>query len=132
MPAQRIREQLIGYGIDFGTTNSVVGICDAGPKRAVLNEDGNPHPSVVWFQADGQVTVGTRAKRSINAYAAEPGNTIIASVKRQLGQNKNYRVAGQPKPAVEVAKEIFRFLRDDARARAKADIRHAVVSIPVE
>jgi molecular chaperone DnaK len=132
MPEARIQEQLVGFGIDFGTTNSVVGICDGGPTRAVLNEDGKPHPSVVWFRADGKVTVGALAKRSINAYAAEPGHAIIASVKRQLGKNKNYRIAGQPKAAVEVAEEIFRFLKEDAAGRAGAELRHGIVTIPVE
>ena len=132
MPVQRVKDRLVGFGIDFGTTNSVVGICEGGHTRAVLNDDGKPHPSVVWFRADGQVTVGTRAKRSINAYAAEAGNTIIASVKRQLGKNKSYRVTGQAKPAVEVAKEIFRFLKHDAATRASAQLQHGVVTIPVE
>ena len=86
----------------------------------------------MWFRADGQVTVGALAKRSINAYAGEPGHAIIASVKRQLGKNKNYRVAGQPKAAVEVAEEIFRFLKQDAEDRASAKLRHGIVTIPVE
>jgi molecular chaperone DnaK len=132
MTEPRTRDGLVGFGIDFGTTNSVVGVCEAGRTRSVLNEDGKPHPSVVWFRADGQVTVGTKAKHSINAYATEPGNAIIASVKRQLGQNKNFRVAGQPKSAVEVASEIFQFLKQDAKERDDLHVQQGVVTIPVD
>jgi len=131
MPGRPTEEALLGFGIDFGTTNSVVGICEGGRTRAVLNEDGKPHPSVVWYQADGKVTVGKRAKRSINAYYGEPGHTMVASVKRELGKQKNYRVAGQPKPAVDVASEVFRFLIQDATNRSSVRLRQGVVTIPV-
>src|SRR5258708_7620247 len=99
----------VGFGIDFGTTNSVVGVCEGGPTRALLDGD-KPNPSVVWFQADGYVIVGRQAKRSINGYSEVLGNTFVSSVKVHLGKGQCFRVAGQSKPAPEVAAEIFKFL----------------------
>ncbi len=121
----------LGFGIDFGTTNSVVGICEAGLTRALLDGD-RPNPSVVWFRADGDVIVGRQAKRSINGYSEVPGNTFISSVKVQLGNERTFRVAGQPKSAPEVAAEIFKFLIRQAREQHSLTVREGVVTIPVD
>jgi molecular chaperone DnaK len=124
--------QQVGFGIDFGTTNSVIGVCEGGPTRALLDE-GKPNPSVVWFKADGSVTVGRVAKRSINGYSEVAGNNFISSVKVNLGQDRSFRIAGQPKPAYAVAAEIFKFLlRQAAEAPHFLTVREGVVSIPVD
>lgn len=121
----------VGFGIDFGTTNSVVGVCEGGPTRALLDGD-KPNPSVVWFKADGSVIVGRQAKRSINGYSEVPGNTFVSSVKAHLGKGRSFRVAGQPKPAPEVAAEIFKFLLRQAEEQHSLTVREGIVSIPVD
>ena len=45
-----VNQKQVGFGIDFGTTNSVVGVCEGGPTRALLDGD-KPNPSVVWYTA---------------------------------------------------------------------------------
>ena len=104
-----------GFGIDFGTTNSVVAVCDKSTRKvsSLLDASGRPHPSVVWYRADGHVTVGRQAKSNLNSYADEAGNVFFTSIKRQLGQGKTYRVFGQPRTAPEIAKEIFAHLRSE-------------------
>ena len=121
----------VGFGIDFGTTNSVVGVCEGGPTRALLDGD-KPNPSVVWYTADGNVTVGRKAKNSLNGYSDVPGNTFVNSVKLSLGKSRSYRVAGQPKSAPEVASEIFGFLLRQAREQHSLDVKEGVVTIPVD
>lgn len=121
----------IGFGIDFGTTNSVIGVCEGGPTRALLDED-KPNPSVVWFRADGDVIVGRHAKQNLNAYSEEPGNTFVSSVKVQLGTGRSFRVAGQPKKASDVAAEIFKFLLRQARERHSLTVHDGIVTIPVD
>ena len=121
----------LGYGIDFGTTNSVVGVCEGGRTRALLHE-GKPNPSVVWFRADGEVKAGLIAKRNINAFAEEPGNSFVRSVKHALGAGRNFRVVGQAKSATEVASEVFRFLLTQARETHKLKVQNGVVTIPVD
>ncbi len=121
----------VGFGIDFGTTNSVVGVCEGGPTRALLDGD-KPNPSVVWYAADGNVTVGRKAKNSLNGYSDVPGNTFVNSVKLSLGKSRSYRVAGQPKSAPEVASEIFSFLLRQAREQHSLDVKEGVVTIPVD
>jgi molecular chaperone DnaK (HSP70) len=85
----------------------------------------------VWYTADGNVTVGRKAKNSINGYSEVPGNTFVSSVKLHLGQNRSFRVAGQPKSASDVAYEIFAFLLRQAKEQHSLDVPDGVVTIPV-
>jgi len=122
-----------GIGIDFGTTNSVVAICEGrtGRTRGLTDPDSNlPHPSVVWFRGDG-VEVGRRAKHQIQGFAEVPGNFFVRSVKRELGKGKRYGIFGEEKAASDVAAEIFRFLKNRAKRDHKVDVEAAVVTVPV-
>jgi molecular chaperone DnaK (HSP70) len=40
----------VGFGIDFGTTNSVVSAYDGRKITSFTDNQGLPHPSVLWFQ----------------------------------------------------------------------------------
>ena len=108
-----------------------IGVCEGGPTRALLDED-KPNPSVVWFRADGDVIVGRKAKENLNKYSEQPGNTFVSSVKVHLGNERSFRVAGQPKKASEVAAEVFGFLLRQARDRHSLTVQEGVVTIPVD
>jgi molecular chaperone DnaK (HSP70) len=96
-----------------------------------LLDGGKPNPSVVWYTADGKVTVGQTAKKNINGYSEVPGNTFVSSVKLHLGHGRSFRVAGQPKSASDVAREIFDFLLRQAKEQHALDVPDGVVTIPV-
>src|SRR3954470_24287610 len=97
----------IGYGIDFGTTNSVASAVSATDASAYPYLDtGFPHPSFVWYSADG-VRVGREAKQNYNTFAENAGHRFIRSVKRELGQEKDYETLTGRVPAWRVASEIF-------------------------
>lgn len=75
-------------GIDLGTTNSLVAIIHPESKKPVVlkEHDGNALvPSVIHFDATGQVIVGDEAKRRLIAL---PQHTIF-SVKRLMGKSYN-------------------------------------------
>jgi molecular chaperone DnaK len=122
-----------GFGIDFGTTNSVVATCDSSTRRPspLLDAAGRPHPSVVWFRADGSITVGRRAKSNLNSYADEAGNAFIPSIKRHLGKDKSFRIFTQPRSAVEIASKIFSYLRTQAATDHGVAVDAATVTIPI-
>lgn len=125
--------QRIGYGIDFGTTNSVAAAVSHEDGRAFAYlQGGQPHPSFVWYSGDG-VTVGSEAKRNFNAFGSEAGHRFIRSVKRDLGQARDYDILGQRVPAWQIASDIFRHLLSTAAADrdAPALIREAVVTVPI-
>jgi molecular chaperone DnaK len=123
---------MIGFGIDFGTTNSVVAVMTGSdrPATPLLDSEGGPHPSVVWYRPGSDPVVGRDAKRNINCYAEIAGNIFISSVKRSLGRNKRFQVLGKTVPAYRVAADIFQHLRQHARQQGwKLD--QAVVTVPV-
>lgn len=75
-------------GIDLGTTNSLVAIIHPESKQPVALKEHNSSslvPSVVHFDADGNVVVGEEARAFLET---DPRNTIF-SAKRLMG--KSYR-----------------------------------------
>jgi molecular chaperone DnaK len=120
-----------GFGIDFGTTNSVVAAAVGRDAPKPLLSSGKPHPSVIWYGPESTV-VGADAKSHFNAYADQAGHRFVRSIKRQLGREKLVETtAGHTQPAWEVAAEIFRHLRTDAGREHRHTVDEAVLSVPV-
>ena len=70
-------------GIDLGTTNSCVAIIEGNVPKVIENSEGaRTTPSIVAYQADGEVLVGASAKRQA---VTNPKNTLYA-VKRLIGR----------------------------------------------
>ena len=81
------KEEII-VGIDLGTTNSLVAIIHPETKQPIALKEYNTSslvPSVVHFDALGNITVGEEAK---NFLITEPQNTIF-SAKRLMGKSYN-------------------------------------------
>jgi len=75
----------IGFGIDFGTTNSLVAAYQPRSSRITRCTDPVthlPHPSVVWYRLDEPPSVGREAKRHVSSYVDVAGNAFVQSVKR--------------------------------------------------
>jgi molecular chaperone DnaK len=72
-------------GIDLGTSNSVVAVCDQGGNVKVLSDDAGfkVQPSVVSFHPNGNVIVGAEAKQR---KVLDPKNTVY-SAKRLIGRS---------------------------------------------
>jgi molecular chaperone DnaK len=69
-------------GIDLGTTNSLIGMMDAGFPVLIADANGERlTPSVVYISGDGETLVGGAAARM---RVLEPASTIY-SVKRFIG-----------------------------------------------
>lgn len=70
-------------GIDLGTTNSCVAIMEGAQPKVIENAEGaRTTPSVVAYQEDGDILVGSPAKRQA---VTNPKNTLFA-VKRLIGR----------------------------------------------
>lgn len=77
----KVQGQVIG--IDLGTTNSCVAVMDGKTPRVIENaEGGRTTPSVVAFSKEGELIVGTPAKRQA---VVNPENTLFAT-KRLIGR----------------------------------------------
>lgn len=73
-------------GIDLGTTNSCVSIMEGNQSKVIENSEGSrTTPSVVAYQENGEILVGSPAKRQA---ITNPKNTIYAA-KRLIGRKFN-------------------------------------------
>jgi molecular chaperone DnaK len=133
-------------GIDLGTTNSLIGVMDAGFPLLLADGDGERlTPSVVYFPQEGEPLIGRAAARM---RVVDPEATVY-SVKRFIGRRAGeeaddvgYRLAGQPGAPVriavrgqertpeEVSALILRKLKADAERALGQAVSRAVVTVP--
>lgn len=137
-------------GIDLGTTNSLIAICDGMGARVLAGPDGERIlPSVVRYEPDGGVVVGARAKRE----AAQNLGATVSSVKRLMGRSPRdaredlahlpYTVvegkrrtariklpSGREVSPEEVSAAILAALRERASVALGVEVRKAVVTVP--
>jgi molecular chaperone DnaK len=124
-----------GIGIDFGTTNSVLSVFDKRIWESQPSTNINtklPHPSVVWYKADGTKKVGEDAKKHIMGFSSVTGNHFESSIKRRLGKSIHLNIFGRRFEAWETASHIFEFILSDAKKRGEnLNITEAIVTVPV-
>ncbi|KAI8816092.1 heat shock protein 70 family [Fimicolochytrium jonesii] len=101
-------------GIDLGTTNSCVAVMDGKTPRVIENaEGGRTTPSVVAFSKDGELLVGTPAKRQA---VVNPENTLFAT-KRLIG--RKFDDAEVQKDIHTVSYKIVKHSNGDAWVEAR-------------
>ena len=133
-------------GIDLGTTNSLIGVMDAGFPILIADADGERlTPSVVHFPADGEPVVGHAASRM---RVVAPGGTVY-SIKRFMGRRVgeeadgvSYSLAGKRGEPVrvkirdaefspeQISALILKKLRADAGRVLEREVTRAVITVP--
>jgi molecular chaperone DnaK len=134
-------------GIDLGTTNSLIGVMEAGFPILLANRDGERlTPSVVHFPAEGAPLIGAPARR---IRALDPRNTVY-SIKRFMGRRAGeeaagdvpYPLTGHPGAPVRVAIRgheyspeqisalILGRLKEQAEAVLETPVDRAVITVP--
>lgn len=147
-----LQQEEIIVGIDLGTTNSLIAMIHPETRQpVVLKEFDNTTlvPSIVHFNANGQVTVGNEAKQYL---ITEPHNTIF-SVKRLMGksysdvrQTSDYftyniiddgtdnlvkvEVNGTYYTPIELSSYILKSLKQRAEHILKTPVNKAVITVP--
>jgi len=136
------------FGIDLGTTNSLIGYWDGTAARLVAMPDlGTLVPSVVAFEPDGAALVGAAARASL----AQDPHSAIASVKRYMGiapdqvseaDRSRYRLAdrGRTGLAFEIGDRIYtppelsalilRELKQRAETALGETVHKVVITVP--
>jgi molecular chaperone DnaK len=124
---------MVGFGIDFGTTNSVAAAFNGRELTPFVDQNNLPHPSVVWYRGDSKPIVGRDAKDRIRDFENTPGNKFIRSIKSQIQKEEEFEIFGKSYYTWQVGSEIFRFLKEDVKHRYKnyPDITEAVVTVPL-
>ncbi len=138
-------------GIDLGTTNSVIGVLEAGRPAVIANAEGcRTTPSVVGYSKDSELLVGQLARRQL---VLSPRNTF-SNLKRFVGREwdeleenslsvpYNLRANDQGNIRItcpvtereyapeELVSSIIRKLVDDAETYLGEDVEAAVVTVP--
>jgi len=136
-------------GIDLGTTNSLIGIMEAGFPILLADANGERlTPSVVHFPPEGEPLVGAvaarmrvlaptdtifSAKRFIGLRGDElrEGDAQVAyELIRKRGQPVRMRAAGREISPEEVAALVLRKLKADAEAALGRVLTRAVITVP--
>ncbi len=119
------------YGLDFGTTNSLIALVDSGVAVPLLDqgEHGRPHPSVVAF-VGGQAITGRPAKDLVEQAGLEVRDNIVPAPKRLLLSPHQVTVAGEAMDAEDIVGVVLRGLREHA-ADLDHDVNRVVMTIPV-
>ena len=146
-----VQKEDIIVGIDLGTTNSLVAFINPEGNPQVINDTGKGVlvPSIVHFQADGNVVVGNDAKAFL---ISDPQNTIF-SVKRLLGRSYldiekhkdlfSYKIIDNDTESlvkikvgdkfytpIELSGMILKELKERTEHALKTSVSRAVVTVP--
>ncbi|WNG36090.1 Hsp70 family protein [Archangium violaceum] len=113
------------FGIDLGTTNSVIAHLVEGRPVAVPVEGSRIVPSVVLYE-DNRVVVGREAR---NLEMLRP-ERCIRSAKRKMGTLHRYSIAGREVSPEEVSAEILSALKRGAEKATGVPVRDVVITVP--
>src|SRR5688500_16580285 len=135
-------------GIDLGTTNSLVAFMDTTPQVIPAADGGKLVPSVVSYTAEGNVVVGSAARKLLIEH---PERTVY-SVKRLMGRGLSdigeelklfpFRIAGGSDSVIrlqvggptvtppEIAAQILLELKRNAESFLGKPVSQAVVTVP--
>src|SRR5215831_5069335 len=138
-------------GIDLGTTNSCVAVLEGGEPTVIHNQEGGrTTPSMVSWNADGDVVVGAASKRQM---VTNPQRTVFGA-KRLIGRKANdpevqaiarrlpYKVipakngdawidvSGTPKSPQEISAHVLAKMKRVAEDYLGKAVDEAVVTVP--
>jgi len=115
------------FGIDLGTTNSLISCTEQGRPRALPNALGQAlTPSVVSIGEQGEVLVGQSARERLFTH---PSRTA-ASFKRLMGTKEVVRLAGREFKPEELSALVLRSLKADAEAALGTAVTDVAISVP--
>ena len=125
---------MIACGLDFGTSNSAIGVAREGTAALAPIEAGNTLiPSAVFFDYEtrGWVLFGNEA---ISAYVGQTEGRLMRALKSILGSpliDDETSLGGRKVPLREVVEIFVRHLKQKAEAFAGQEITSAVHGRPV-
>jgi molecular chaperone DnaK len=122
------------FGLDFGTTNSLVSLIDRGTLLSLVNQETEaPHPSMFILQGE-EVKVGQSAKELANDADEHAAGDVVRSPKIYLGDDDNqFPIPGRKDyHRVDISSAVLAHLVRDAEARSVPFfLKKAVFTVPV-
>ena len=117
------------YGIDLGTTYSVVGYIDETGRPVVTrNSEGqDTTPSVVYFETEDNIVVGKVAKESAGVYPDQ----VVSLIKREMGEKEWRRdFFGKEYTPPSISALILDALAKDAETNTHRPVNEVVITVP--
>jgi molecular chaperone DnaK len=123
----------IDFGIDLGTTNSVIACMDRG-QLVIIRDQVNLSevtPSAVKMDARGSVTVGQNAYNELES----DSDNAVGEFKRWMGNPEHdsftFKDAGKRMTAAELSAEVLKVLKGSAATRfGGEELTAAVITVP--
>src|SRR3954465_10403730 len=101
---------MINFGIDLGTTNSLIARFHKGAVEVFKNPNGFKEtlPSVVGFRND-RILVGDQAK----TYMEKDHKSVVSRFKRKMGTTESFKIKslGQSKTPIELSAFVLKELK---------------------
>jgi molecular chaperone DnaK len=136
-------------GIDLGSTMSAVAVCLNGKPEIIVNQDGErTTPSIIGYCKDGEVKVGSSAKRQ----SVVNSKNTVDIIKRFIGNSYqktkkykdqfSYEIIEGPNDSVrvkindkeytpqEISAEVLRKLKSAAEDYLGEEVKDAVITVP--
>ena len=117
------------FGIDLGTTYSVVGYIDETGRAAVTRNSAGDDttPSVVYFENEGNVVVGKVAKETAGQYPDQ----VVSMIKREMGDREYQRTLfGVEHTPPSISAIILAALARDAETDTGRRVTDVVITVP--
>ncbi|MEV4350359.1 Hsp70 family protein [Actinoplanes sp. NPDC049596] len=117
------------FGIDLGTTYSVISYIDEYGKPSVIRNASTGKEtlaSVVYFEAPGNVVVGEQAKNLAVVYP----DKVVARVKRNMGKESNWEFDGVAYTPESISALILKRLAEDAAEETGRTVKDVVITVP--
>lgn len=113
-------------GIDLGTTFSAVAVMEGGKPTIIPNSEGERTTPSVVLMKNGEVVVGTHARRQA---ILDPAH-VVRSIKRHMGSDYKVEIDGKQYSPQEISAFILRKLKKDAEDYLGTKITRAVITVP--
>lgn len=117
----------INFGIDLGTSNSLIAKFDKGHVEVFKNPSGFKEslPSIVGFRND-RTLIGDQAR----AYLLRDAKSVVSRFKRKMGTSESFQIKslGTSKTPVELSSYVLKELKNFVQTGEELD--SAVITIP--
>lgn len=122
-----IMSNTINFGIDLGTSNSLIAKFDKGNVEVFKNPNGFKEtlPSVVGFRND-RILIGDQAR----TYLQRDPKSVVSRFKRKMGTSETFKIKslGASKSPVELSAYVLKELKNFIHSGDQLD--SAVITIP--
>ena len=115
------------FGIDLGTTNSLIAWLKDGVPTPIANVHGSVlTPSVVSVDADGSLLVGATARERLVTHPKRSAG----SFKRLMGTGQKVTLAGVSYRPEDLSALVLRALKADAEHATGESVEEVIISVP--